>query len=113
VLVGTPVSDAGKLVELQVTRVLRGDAEPESILRVNLREANRSRSYELHPRALHLEPGVSYVLLLRPDPGRGGKGAPAFSLVRGVLGAYELPQEGADHVLAALERFVRIQDEKD
>ncbi len=110
VAAGDVVAEEGRYKELKVARVLRGDVEPSSILRIDLRRANRTRSLNAGLKALRLEQGKRYLVLLERAPVKKAH-QPAYRLVRGVRGARELRAEGAAATLDALQRFVEIQDE--
>lgn len=107
----TPGED-GKTTDIHVERVFRGKVLEGDVLSVQLRMANRDRDRLLDPKPLRLLPGKSYVVLLEEAPERKKDGGPLYRVVRGVRGARELPAEGAGPVIAALERFVSIQDSR-
>lgn len=96
-----------------VEDVFRGDVASGTAIRVRLRKANRDRDRELDDKPLKLEEGLSYVLLLQPAPTKKIDAPPTFDLVRGVDGTHEVPAEGREAFVAAVERFIRIQDSKD
>lgn len=110
VVAGESLGDDGKYVSFRVQHVLRGTAEPGGTIRVFLRRVNRERDRELHPRAVRLDVGESYVLLLRELPHEKQSAPASYELVRGVGGARALPAEGADAVLSALKTFVDVQE---
>lgn len=99
----------GRYTEFALERVLRGDLPQGGVVRVLVRRANRERSVNSTAKRLRLEQGRSYVLLLRPAAA-SKEGPPIFELARGSRGARELPAEGAAALLAALERFIAIQE---
>jgi hypothetical protein len=101
--------EEGKFTTVFVRGVFRGDLTPSSQVRIDIKEANRSRSRNADPKPLKLELGADYLLLLEPSPERGQS---CFRLVRGVRGAERLPQEGAAVILNALPEFIAIQDQK-
>ena len=105
VVAGTSLGEDGHHFDFRVTAVLRGEIAPGDELRIDVREANRQRDRMLHPKALRLDEGVDYVLLLE-KPGAERK----YALARGVYGARELPLEGREAYLEALRAFVEIQD---
>lgn len=109
VVTGESLGQDGKVTEIRVRDVIRGEAAPGQTLRVELRGANRDRDLELHRKPLRLEAGESYVLLLRPATDRKGRSAPAYELVRGVEGARPLPAEGAAALVRAISTFAEVQ----
>jgi hypothetical protein len=104
VVAGTSLGEDGRTVEFRVARCLRGSVEAGAVLRIDVREANRSRDRMLRPRALRLDAGVDFVLLLEPAGGN------RYGIVRGVNGARELPLEGREAYLDALAELIVIQD---
>jgi len=104
IVTGTSLGEDGRYVEFRVASCLRGDVEGRDILDIDVREANRSRDRLVDPRALRLEVGTAYVLLLE----RNASGR--YRLARGVHGARELPLEGREAFLSALQEFIAIQD---
>jgi len=112
VVAGTSLGEDGRYVDFVVTDVVRGDLRRGEAVRVDVRSANRDRDRELDPRALHLDAGQAYVLLLEPtvsQPDAAEKNR-SFALVRGIDGAHRLPPEGRQAYLDALRRFVAIQN---
>jgi hypothetical protein len=105
------VQDEGKHTRFRFEHVFRGSATPGSTAYVRVRQANRDRDREEVPRAVHLEAGRSYLLLL--EPAAAHDGLPSFTLARGLGGVRELPAEGAPAVIEALDVLVEIQDHKD
>lgn len=101
----------GRFVKVGVRRVLRGDAAPDDELLVDVRTANQERDRWIDKAPLRLDPDSRYVLLLEPAFVRQKDGATIYRVVRGTRGARELPAEGAEAVLAALGRFIEIQDQ--
>jgi hypothetical protein len=111
VVTGLSQGQDGRYVDLVVERVFRGDLEPGSVARVDIRTTNRDRNRTMDPHALHLYEGERYLLLMKQGP-RSSSGTATYVLVRGVHGARELPAEGADLLYGALQQFVEIQDLK-
>ena len=101
----------GKYAEFTVQNVYRGEAAGD--IRVNVRRANRDRDRFLYKDALRFEEGESYVLLLVRAATSDPNEKPAFELIRGVRGAREVPPEGSGPFLEAIERFARLQDQRD
>jgi len=112
VVVAGPVrSDDTRYIELEVKRPFRGQVRAGSILRVDLKHANREREVGHAP--LEMERGKIYLALLQPAPGGGKRGAPVYRLVRGCDGAKSIPAETEAAWLDATTVFVEIQDRKD
>jgi hypothetical protein len=111
VALGESLGDNGKYTEVRIERVLRGDPVAQAVVRVDVRAANRDRNRDVDPRALRLDQGTSYVLLLEPTGSRGG--FPTFRLVRGIHGARELPAEGREAFVDALARCLEVQSGAD
>jgi hypothetical protein len=105
---GRALDASGKSTPVVVERVLRGEVAAGEVLPVMLKRANRQRDLSEH--ALKLEEGKSYLFLLRAGPSKRS-GETTYDLVRGVRGAREVPAEGADAFLDAVERFARIQEQ--
>ena len=105
VVAGTSLGEDGHHVDFRVSATLRGAIAVGDELRIDVREANRVRDRMLHPKALRLDEGAEYVLLLERMAPEG-----KHRLVRGVYGARELPLEGREAYLEALRAFVEIQD---
>ncbi len=112
VIAGDVIGDAGKFVEIRVAESVRGDLVSGDIIRVDVRRSNRNRNREVDVAPLRLDIGASYLVLLSPRRPRRD-GTVNYDLVRGIRGARELPDEGAEAVLTALRRFVRVQDQND
>jgi len=110
VVAGTSLGEDGKHFDFKVQECLRGKMQPGDELRVDVRTANRMRDRELYPKALRLDEGVDYVLLLDPAKGSKPKGAVLYGLQRGLAGVRELPLEGRDAFLEALRTFIMIQE---
>jgi hypothetical protein len=110
VVAAQSLGEDGKYVEVRVERVFRGEIAAGTVLGLDLKQANRMRNRNLSPKALHLDPGDDFLLLLEPSDTSAKR--TSYSMVRGIHGARELPAEGAAAVYAALERFVEIQDLK-
>ena len=112
VLVVGPVRrDDTRYLELEVKRSFRGRVQAGSILRVDLKHANREREVG-HP-PLEMERGKIYLVLLRPAPGVSKRGPPVYRLVRGCDGASTIPAETEEAWLDATTRLAEIQDRKD
>ncbi len=92
-------------------RIYRSETAGE--IKVNVRRANRDRDRILYKQPLRFEEGESYVLLLVPLATRDPDGQSTFELIRGVRGAREVPPEGSGPFLDAIERFARLQDQRD
>jgi hypothetical protein len=110
VVSGVVLGQDGKLTELEVERVLRGKVRAGELVLIDLKYVNRTRDYDVDPRPLKLSPGKSYVLLLQVAPFKKSGDRPVYRVVRGTRGARDLPPEGSQAFLDALERFARIQD---
>jgi len=112
VVAGTSLGQDGRHFDFVVSQVVRGDLRVGENVRIDVREANRERDRELDPKALRLDAGRAYVLLLEPlaTPAHDDDKARRFGLVRGIDGVMELPAEGREAYLAALQRFVEIQN---
>lgn len=110
VVSGTSRGETGKLVAFEAERALRGETPPAAVLLIDLRSANRERDRGIDREALRLDAGARYVLLLEPAFVRKKDGATIYRLVRGSRGALPLPPEGAEALVAALDRFVAMQD---
>jgi hypothetical protein len=110
VVAGTSLGEDGKHFDFKVLECLRGGFQPGDELRIDVRTANRMRDRSLYPRAMRLDNGVDYVLLLGGVKGRGPNEPALYSLERGLAGSRTLPLEGRDALLDALRTFIRIQD---
>jgi hypothetical protein len=110
VVSGTSLGENGKVVELEVEHVFRGDVVPGEMILVDQRKANRERNRYLDPKALRLDAGSRFALILEPAYRRGKDGPVVYALTRGVHGARELPQEGSEAWLATLQRLTEIQN---
>lgn len=104
------LGEDGRYLELRVDETIRGGLPMGVTIDVDLRFANRERDRMLYPKALRLDAGVDYVVLLEPVKSRKDDKVDHFRIVRGVLGARELPLEGREPYLDALRRFVAIQE---
>jgi hypothetical protein len=113
VVAGENLGTYGKYAEFQVEGLLRGEGAPQGVIRVNVRRANRDRNRQVDKEALRFDKGLSYLLLLTPVATRKPDALPTFELVRGARGAREIPPEGGETYLAAVRRFIRIQDRND
>jgi hypothetical protein len=109
VVAGVAQEQDGRHTVFRIDRVLRGEVAAGESLLIDLRYANRRRDYDVDPRPLRLRPGTNYVVLLqKASPGKK-KDKVAYRIIRGPRGARELPAEGAQALLDALERFILIQ----
>lgn len=106
VVAGTSIEINRKYVEVRVIESLRGDLAPGDVLRIAVKQANRTRDRMVDPKKLRLQVDSDYLLLLEPND---RSGEPSYSLVRGVDGARELPLEGREAMLFALRTFIDIQ----
>ena len=106
------LGEEGKFTTVLVRGVFRGGLTPGNKLRLDIKQANRTRSRNADPKPLKLELGADYLLLLEPYEPTPGKGVTCYRLVRGVRGAERLPQEGAPVILSAMPEFIEIQDQK-
>ena len=111
VVAGKNLGTHGKYAEFTVENVYRGETAGE--IKVNVRRANRDRDRFLYKHALRFEEGESYLLLLVRAATSDPNEKPAFELIRGVRGAREVPPEGSGPFLEAIERFARLQDQRD
>lgn len=109
VVAGQVVADDGRHVEFLVEEAFRGNATEGLVLLVDQRRANLDRPEGTAP--LRLERGMRYVVLL--ERRRTGKAGAVYTLVRGVRGARQLPEEGAAAWLEAARRLAALQDRKD
>lgn len=107
VVAATVVVDDQKFVQVAVDRSIKGRLAAGSSLLVDLRGANRDR--EDGTKALALDTGRSYLLLLTPSKRRVHEAHPLFDLVRGTRGARPVPPEGGAALVAAAERLGAIQ----
>ena len=111
IVVGTSLGDNGRYHEITVEKTLRGqDDWVGQRFRVNLRDANRDRDRGRHRYSLKLTQGESYLMLLEPRAVKKSRSLPTFDLARGVEGVRELPAEGREALLGAVEQFIRVQD---
>jgi hypothetical protein len=110
VVAGTSLGEDGKHFDVKVQECLRGGLQPGDEIRVDVRTANRTRDRDLYPKALRLDEGVDYVLLLDPVDGSKADEPVQYGLARGLASVRELPLEGRDAFLAALRTFIMIQD---
>jgi hypothetical protein len=107
VVSGRILDEAGKLTDVQVDEVFRGDVEPGSIVGVKVKKANRYR--EDFQSRLNPEPGKAYLFLLQADPPKDPDERVPYLLVRGINGIREVPAEGAPAYLEAARRFAQLQ----
>jgi hypothetical protein len=112
VVIATSLSNDGKYHQVRVERVFRGNVRAGDILSLNLRNANRDRQMELDRKALRPENDSRWIWLLEATGGRTSHDLPVYNLVRGVRGARELPAEGEQAFVEALEQFIEVQDLK-
>lgn len=110
VVAGTSLGEDGKHFDFKVEECLRGGLQPGDELRIDVRTANRMRDRTLYPKALRLDDGVAYALLLDEVKDRKPKDPVLYRLERGLAGARELPLEGRDAFLDALRTFIKIQN---
>ena len=110
VITATSLGEDGKYVDVRVTRVFRGDVQPDDVLMVDVRQANRERDLYVDRRALRLDSTVDYLLLLQESYVRPKDGQKIYTIVRGVHGARELPAESEEAWLRAVERFIEIHE---
>jgi hypothetical protein len=110
VVAGTSLGEDGKHFDFKIQECLRGGLHSGDEIRIDVRTANRTRDRTLYPKALRLDVGVDYVLLLEVVKGRKAKDPVLYGLERGLAGARELPLEGRDAVLDALRTFIKIQE---
>jgi len=110
VIRATSLGEDGKYVDVLVTEVFRGDVQPEDVLMVDVRQANRERDKILERRAKRLDSTVDFLLLLQEAYIREKDGRKIYTLVRGVYGARALPAESEEVWLRAVERFVEIHE---
>jgi len=107
VIVADIVADDARFVRAVTRQPLKGTLVANGTLLVDLRQANRDR--EMGTRALNLEKGRGYLLLLQASPRGKKEPYPVFDLVRGVRGAKPLPVEGSDATIAAVTRLAEVQ----
>lgn len=113
VLTGDEIGMVGRFLQIRVGEVLRGDdVRPGDVVQLSLRRTNRTRNLNVDPKPFKPVPEVRYIWLLQKESIQPPQGPPLYRLVRGVRSARELPAEGQEAVLAALRRFVQIQDMK-
>lgn len=110
VVAGTSLGEDGKHFDFKVLECFRGDIQEGDELRIDVKTSNRMRDRSLYPRAMRLDAGVDYVLLLTPAKNRGPKEPAMYGLERGLAGARELPLEGRGALFDALRTFIRIQN---
>ena len=111
IVVGTSLGDNGRYHEITVEETLRGEEGwVGQRFRVNLRDANRDRDRDQHRYSLKLTRGESYLMLLEPRAVKKSRALPTFDLARGVEGVRELPAEGREALLGAVEQFIQVQD---
>jgi hypothetical protein len=113
VVAGEHLETNGKHADFRVVETLRGELAADSVIRVNVRRANRDRDRLLDPERLRFDAERSYVLLLTPATKQKAEAPPTFELIRGSRGARQIPLEGGAVLLDALREFVGIQERKD
>ena len=97
----------GRFTVVAVDRVLRGPLAAGDSIRIDIRNANRERGSQAD--ALRLDPAKTYLFLLQETTRKRPEDPATFVLVRDVSGVRELPAEGAEATLSALEVLVAIQ----
>jgi hypothetical protein len=107
VLSGRVLDEAGKVTDVQVEEVFRGQVEPGSIVGVNIKRANRYR--EDFQSRMDLDEGKTYLFLLEAAPSKDHDSITRYRLVRGVNGTREVPAEGAAAYLDAARQFAQLQ----
>lgn len=107
---GTSLGEDGKHFDFRVDECFRGGFQAGDELRIDVKTSNRMRDRSLYPRAMRLDNGVDYVLLLTEVRAPHPKEPGLYGLERGLAGARELPLEGRGALLDALRTFVRIQN---
>jgi hypothetical protein len=107
VVAGQVLDEAGRLTDVQIEEVFRGEVEPGSIIGVNIKKANRYR--EDFQARLNLEEGRTYLFLLQAAPSKDPDDRVSYRLIRGVSGTREVPAEGASAYLEAARRFAQLQ----
>jgi hypothetical protein len=102
------LADDGKFVQAVTRAPIKGGLSVDTVVLVDLRQANRDR--EPGVAASDLVKGRGYLLLLTAST--RGKKEPyqVFDLVRGVKGSKELPVEGSAATIAAAARLAKIQE---
>ena len=107
VVAGRVLDEAGKLTDVQVDEVFRGEIEPGSVIGVNVKKANRYREDFQH--RLKLDGDHAYLFLLKPVPPDDPGDRVSYLLVRGVNGTREIPPEGASAFLDATRQLAQLQ----
>jgi len=107
VVSGRVLDEAGKLTDVQVEAVFRGEVEPGAIIGVNIKKANRYR--EDFQSRIDLDEGKTYLFLLQSTPRKNPDDRIRYRLIRGVNGTREVPAEGASAYLDAARRFAQLQ----
>jgi hypothetical protein len=107
VVSGRVLDEAGKLTDVQVGEVFRGEVAAGAVLGVRIKKANRYR--EDFQSRVKPERGTTYLFLLKADPPRDPDERVPYLLVRGVDGIREVPAEGAAAYLEAARRFAQLQ----
>jgi hypothetical protein len=104
------IVDDGKFVVAVSRSSIKGTIPPGTTLYVDLRNANRDRAVGVRP--LDLSKGRAYLFLLKASRRGAKEPHPVFDLVRGLGGARELPQEGAEALVDAATRLGQIQERR-
>ena len=107
VLSGRVLDEAGKLTDVEVKEVFRGEVEPGATVAVNIKKANRYR--EDFQSRMDLDEGKTYLFLLEPAAPKDRDSITRYRLVRGVSGTREVPAEGASAFLDAARQFAQLQ----
>jgi hypothetical protein len=107
VVSGRVLDEAGKLTDVRVEEVFRGEIEPGSVIGLQIRQANRHR--EDFQNRLKLDDQQTYLFLLKSVPPDDPGDRVTYALVRGVHGTREVPAEGAAAFVEATRRFAELQ----
>lgn len=111
VVLGRVVVDDERYVEMEVTKALVGEVPRDRPLSIDQRNANRDR--EARQDRLQMEKGRTYLILLEPEVGRRAERVVHYRIVRGALGAREVPPEGGAAFMEAAERMAQVHALKD
>ena len=112
VVAGTSLGENGRYIEFRVNHALRGPVEPGTMIRIDLREANKNRRRSDYPHAVKMPAATDFILVLH-DSRPTKSGERAFRMARGVRSVRELPIEAQQGLLDAVRMFLEIQDHKD
>jgi len=107
VISGRVLDEAGKLTDVEVEEVFRGEVEPGAIIAVSIKKANRYR--EDFQSRMKLDERKRYLFLLQVAPPKDPDDRVRYELVRGVSGAREVPAEGGSAYLEAARLFAQLQ----